>query len=89
MSNKRWNLLWWPLFKFVVRQMRGGGYLCANRHGRTFIIGKLEISTVFRDTSKPDVYSREEVYEMLKRVRRQEIASKWICPEPPAKELER
>lgn len=82
MTMERWNRLWWPVFNFTQRKMRGGLKLCANRVTRTFVIGKLEVDIVFRDTSRPDAYSREEVYEMLRKVRRDELQTGWTCPEP-------
>ena len=54
---------------------------CANRHVLVNRFGPIEVTTTFRDTRKPDGYSREELVEMLQLIRRHEALQKWRAPE--------
>lgn len=54
----------------------------ANRFERQFKIRATEFTIIQRDTSAPDMYSREEVYGMLRTVRNEEKRMNWKCPEP-------
>ena len=54
---------------------------CANRHTTTCRAGSVEVTVMVRDTSRPDGYSREELVEMLRLVREQELLQGWRVPE--------
>ena len=77
---------WQFMFVHSLRKIceRKGGGLCSNRSWFTLPTHRrnVEITVIFRDTSKEDTYSREEVYRMLKAVREEEIRTGWICPDP-------
>jgi hypothetical protein len=55
---------------------------CANRRWRRFMSGPVEVTITYRDTRRPDGYSREELVEMLKTIREQEKMMGWKVPEP-------
>jgi hypothetical protein len=57
---------------------------CANRRWSTWVVGRIEVTTTYRDTSEPDGHSREELVEMLATVRRAEAETGWRVPEPGA-----
>ena len=40
----------------------------------------VEYSIVKRDTTKPDIYTREECLEMMSKIRVSEQAMNWKCP---------
>lgn len=66
---------------------RSGNMACANRRVLTTVIGHVEYTLTSRDTTKEDGYARDEVYQMLRWVRRMENRSQttphsWKCPEP-------
>ena len=82
MSIDWWRWLWYRLFVFALRRLKSGYHLCANRNEQGFVIRQLDVTVIFRDTTKPDAYSREECIEMLTKVRIQELASGWTCPDP-------
>lgn len=60
---------------------------CANRTTFTLADDSVEYTLVVRDKREPDDYSREEVYAMLRTVRRAERRSVWQCPEPTEAEI--
>jgi len=59
---------------------------CANRTTFTLADDSIEYTLVVRDKREPDNYSREEIYAMLRAVRRAERLQNWSCPEPTAEE---
>jgi hypothetical protein len=73
------------LFRFsAIRLATGMERTVANRKEISFTGSRpnILISIIRRDTSKPDMYSREEIFDMLKRVRCEEQRMQWKCPEP-------
>lgn len=54
---------------------------CANRRYSTVRLGRFSLELTIRDTAEPDMYSREEVFRMLKTVRAEEARMNWTCPE--------
>lgn len=62
---------------------------CCGRFERSIKIGKTLFTLQQRDLRKPDHYSREECYEMLRKVRRMENLweDDWKCPEPEYREI--
>jgi len=76
------------LFNFVLRKITGDtGYRCGNRYGKVFHYYNWEVTVIYRDTTKEDGYSREELYRMLKLIRKEEIRQQWKIPEPEQGEL--
>lgn len=55
--------------------------LCSNRVTRKFSKGDFEYTIVRRDTSKPDTYSREELYCMVLIVRAEQERTGWDAVE--------
>jgi len=74
--------LWLWLFFFALRKIKPGAGACANRRYMTFGHKAHRVRVEVTDTRKPDGYSREELYEMLKIIRAAEKRSGWKCPEP-------
>ena len=75
-----WRVLW-ALHR--VRLEDGESSLvCANRNRRTFRVWNYEVALVFRNTDRPDGYSREELVGMLEEVRRHERRQGWRVSEP-------
>jgi hypothetical protein len=56
--------------------------VCANRHWRNATCGPYEIELIMRDTRQPNGYSREELVEMLRTIRKHEAYMGWRVPEP-------
>lgn len=78
---------WLRALDFVVYGLRlatrsSSVAFCANRRTTTCRAGTLEVTVVARDTRRPDGYSREELVEMLRTVRKQEALQDWRVPEP-------
>lgn len=59
----------------------------ANRTTFTLADESVEYTLVVRDKREPDNYSREELYAMLRTVRRTERLQNWTCPEPTEQEI--
>lgn len=57
--------------------------LAGPRVERRRVYGTTELTLIMRDISEPDIYSRGEIFEMLHKVRENEIRMQWKCPEPP------
>lgn len=77
--------LWVWLWFSVMKRIRGGWGMCANRNWKSFCYGRdrrYEVTVTIRDTAEEDGYERTEVYRMLREVRLQEKRSNWKCPEP-------
>ena len=55
---------------------------CANRHYQKFTVGNLKIDLTITNLKEKDGYSREELYEMLALVRKEEKKQGWKVPEP-------
>ena len=54
---------------------------------RRVVEGCVELVLCIRDLEAQHVYSREEVYQMLVMVRREERRMAWKCPEPYEKSM--
>lgn len=67
------------LLYFGLRVLGG---CCANRTWRTISIPGYELKFQSRKISEPDHFSRTELYDMLKIIRREEKRMEWTCPEP-------
>lgn len=74
--------LWYWLFAYLLRRgpVRTEGFV-GNRHTWKGTTGPVEIEVVIRDTRQPDGYSREELYQLLKLIRREEKRSEWKVPD--------
>lgn len=81
MSRWRYFLLW--LCGLIYPAGGGHGEIgsCANRRWRRFMAGPIEATISYRDTRMADGYSREELFEMLETVRREETAQGWRVPD--------
>lgn len=69
----------------LARLLLGRPYsvgMCGNRMWEVRQFGGLELTVTLRNTLEPDGYSREELVEMLERVRRHETRMGWRAPEP-------
>lgn len=69
---------WWVLWRVPARQIHSVG----NRFERRMMLGKFEVTITYRNTHEPDGYSREELYGMLRTIRREEKRHEWKVPEP-------
>jgi hypothetical protein len=58
-----------------------GGKRCANRFEQTVTLKDREITLIVKDTTQPDGYGREELYEMLELIRKHERIQGWKVPE--------
>ena len=80
---KPWKArLYYRLINYLARRALQGTGAVGSRFYRHGLLGRLEVSICFRDTRLPDAYSREELYRMLKVIRKNEAAQGWTCPEP-------
>lgn len=81
-----WNFRRWLFWKFVrwyfVRQGRSVKIVANRLEYEATTPDGFDARLILRNPAEPDGYSREEVYEMLARVRESEIRMKWKCPEP-------
>ena len=70
----------WLVFAFWPWR-RCGAHFCANRKRWTYRTPNLEISLNVRALKEPDGWSREELLEMLRLIRREEKKQDWKVPE--------
>lgn len=74
------------VFAWSLRRMIASGLgalkFCGFRTESTFTKEGQEMRIIIRDTTQPEIYSREEVYSMLRLVRQNESRMGWKCPEP-------
>lgn len=77
---KRWQeKFWWYLLrKFTANRSTS---ICGNRHVKVSMLGCMEITITFRDTRDPDGYSREDLLEMLRLIRKHEMIQNWRTPD--------
>ncbi|KKM83858.1 hypothetical protein LCGC14_1305110 [marine sediment metagenome] len=74
--------LWKRLFCLTVNHIRWNEIsACSGRTTRKYNGTGLEITVIYRDKSKPRLYSREELVLMLKTIRENEAAQNWKVPE--------
>ena len=74
-------LIW--MFTRILQKIKAiRCYKCSNRYVKVFKIGVFEVSITYRDTTKEDSYSREELVTMLKVIRNEEQRQQWKVPEP-------
>ena len=78
----RWII--YRMIRWIVAQSAGigGSHIVANRYTRTLVFDKLEVAITLKDTSQPNGYCREELYEMLWTIRDEERKQNWKVPEP-------
>lgn len=62
--------------------------MCGNRTAMSFENEKYYIDLIFTEKGVETNFSREEVYRMLRIVRRAERRGGWTCPEPDAGAVE-
>lgn len=68
----------WALTKVVPTEWHTVG----NRQIEKGLVDGIEVTTILRDTQQSDGYSREELFEMLTLIRREEERHRWKVPEP-------
>jgi len=71
MNRLRLRLLW------LLLGRRSSAGACANRQWIKRMLGPVEVTITMRHTDAPDGYSREELLEMLQRVREHEVSQGW------------
>jgi hypothetical protein len=72
---------WYKALLFTARRRLKSSFACANRFERSGFYGPFEVTIIIRDTRSEDGYSREELINMLKCVRKHETVSGWKVPE--------
>lgn len=75
----------WQRLKFawqVSRIIPTRWSMVGNRTIEVGMVGTLEVTTIVRETSQPDGYSREELLSMLRLIRTHEEFQHWKVPEP-------
>lgn len=80
-----WNRLILRLLLFLINRFKykqRGIHICSNRYEVHIEMPLYNVSLIYTDTTKPGGYSREEVLEMLTKVRSAEFRMGWKCPEP-------
>lgn len=86
MRLKHWLTEWIDyLWLCIVTSPRGSikkTTVVGNRSIYTGQVGPFEVTTTFRNTKEEDGYSREELYSLLKLIRREEERHQWKVPEP-------
>lgn len=70
---------WWWLRQVPITKSKGS---VGNRFIEVTMIGPLEVTITCRDTRREDGYSREELYSMLRLIRKEEVRHEWKVPEP-------
>lgn len=76
MNRLRLRLLW-----LLLGRRSASVGACANRSWMKRMFGPLEVTITTRRTDAPDGYSREELLEMLQRVREHEASQGWRVPD--------
>ena len=71
----RQTIIKW-LFRGIFGELTHTGY-CANRAEWTYVKDGFETTIVRRDTTQPDMYSREELYGLAKIIRTEQARTGW------------
>ncbi len=81
MFKKLRRRFWHWMFRASVARIGGGRGWCGNRSWTKFRAGNVEVEVIWRDETRPDAYSREELVRMLRTVRAHEVIQGWRVPE--------